>query len=428
MNEAGLLAADERDAITGLPCRAVALARLGEWLACGAPVHALLVGLKRLDTVNLAYGKAGGNVLLVEVASRIRHFAQEELGGEVMVARGEAGTFLVIATEPCSRDHWQLFATQLLAILARPIVVAGAQVRLTPRAALLRATAQDDAAETLLIGLDEVLARLFAKSAYRLAWVDGAAVRGSRRSAALEADLLHALERGEIEVLYQPQVACADGRVLGAEALARWNHSQLGRIGASGLFAIAERADQQVPLTAHIAARALSDAATWPASLRLSLNVTPDDLADPDFARRLAAMIGSSGFPADRLTIEVTEQVLVSDVDQAARVLGPLHDKGVAVALDDFGAGFCNFRYLRLLPLDYLKLDRSMIEGAAGDPRDRAVLRGIVAMATALGLKVIAEGIETDDQRRLVEEEGCHSWQGFLKAPPLEPAAFADLV
>lgn len=420
-------AADDRDAVTGLPDRDLAAGRLGDWLARGEPVHALLVGLKRLDTVMLAYGTTGGDMLLGEVAARIRHFAQDELGGEAIVARGAAGTFLVLAARACSREHWQHFATQLLAILARPVVIAGAQLRLTPRAALLRATAEDSGAEAVLDGLEEALGKLSAQSAQRLIWADGAALRDRGRAAELDADLLHAFERGEIEVLYQPQVACDDGRLLGAEALARWNHPELGRIGASALFAIAERADQQAALATHIAARALSDARAWPALLRLSLNVTPGELADSEFARRLSAMIGSSGFSPERLTLEVTEQVLVSDVALAAQVLAGLHDQGVAVALDDFGAGFCNFRYLRLLPLDYLKLDRSMIEDAAGDVRDRAVLRAIVAMANALDLKVVAEGIESEGQRRLVEDEGCHSWQGFLKAPPLTAVQFAAL-
>lgn len=418
---------DDRDTITGLPSRERAHARLGNWLARGEPVHAVLVGLKRLDAVNLAYGTAGGDAVLAELAARIRRCAADELTGPFIVTRGAGSSFLVLAAQACSREHWQLFATQLLTVLAFPTTIAGVPLRLTPRAALLRAgTAGDDPA-ALFARLAEALEPLLAHGSRRLVWADGAAVRGERTAAALEADLLHALAGAQIEVLYQPQIACAGGHLLGAEALARWNHPDLGRIGAGVLFAIAERADQLGPLARHIAARAMADARHWPESLRLSLNVTPGELADPDFAPHVLDLIASSGFDAGRLTLEVTEQVLVSDVAQAAQVLDLLHAAQVRIALDDFGAGFCNFRYLKLLPLDYLKLDRSMIEGAADDPRDRAVLRGIVAMATALGLKVIAEGVEREDQRRLIEEEGCYSWQGFLKATPLCATDFAAL-
>jgi EAL domain-containing protein (putative c-di-GMP-specific phosphodiesterase class I) len=129
--------------------------------------------------------------------------------------------------------------------------------------------------------------------------------------------------------------------------------------------------------------------------------------------------VRESGFAPDRLTLEVIEQALLNDVRQAADTLGRLSAEGVRVALDDFGAGFCNFRYLKLLPLNYLKLDRSMIDGIATDPRDLAVLRAIVAMARALGLEVIAEGVESEAQRLRIAEEGCAFYQGFLRSQPV---------
>ena len=141
----------------------------------------------------------------------------------------------------------------------------------------------------------------------------------------------------------------------------------------------------------------------------------------------LAGLVSASGFPAGQLTLEVTEQVLLSDIQQAAQTLRALAGQGVRIALDDFGAGFCNFRYLKLLPLDYLKLDRSMIDGVVGDPRDLAVLRAIIAMAGALDLQVIAEGVESAAQRELVTSEGCAFYQGFLRAQPLSADEFAAL-
>jgi EAL domain-containing protein (putative c-di-GMP-specific phosphodiesterase class I) len=235
----------------------------------------------------------------------------------------------------------------------------------------------------------------------------------------LEADLLRALDRREIEVLFQPQFSCGTGAVIGAEALARWRHPSLGEIGARDLFAIAERAALVAPLSRHVVARALEDAATWPDSLTLSLNITPEELGDPRFAADFAALIGQSVIPPQRLMLEITEDLLLRNLAQAASALRALRGLGFRTALDDFGAGFCNFRYLRELPLDALKLDKAMAEGVPGDATALAVLRAIVALGKALGLAVYAEGIEDEIQRAAITAEGCDVWQGFLRAQPM---------
>lgn len=413
------------DALTGLPGRDAARARLADWLERGEPVHGLLIGLRRFDAVNLAYGNAAGDAALAEVAARIRHFAHSELEGAWIAARGGGGQFLLMTTEPCSRERWQMVSAQLLDRLALPITVGGNTLRLSPRGALLRSLGGEEV-DSLLDRLGQTLASLMAAQGKRLSWADGEAVRAGRSAAQLESDLLHALDRGEIEVVYQPQWSCTDDSLSGAEALARWNHPRLGRIGAGALFAIAERADHITQLSRHIAQTALAGAKDWPEHLRLSLNVTPNDLAQGDFAQEFAALVAASGFPAGRLTLEVTEQVLLADVAHAALALENLTAQGMRTALDDFGAGFCNFRYLKLLPLHYLKLDRSMIEGA-DDPRDLAVLRAILAMAGALDLAVIAEGVESEAQRVLAASEGCAFYQGFLRAQPMGAAEFLEL-
>lgn len=407
-----------RDPLTGLMDRDAAQARLAEWLAAGAQVHAILIGLRRFDAVNLAYGAATGDAALAATAGRLNHFAADELPPGWLLARSGGGMFLLLSNAPCSREAWQLLAGQLLDRLSRPIATPGGTMRLSPRAALLRGLT-DESADSMLDRLAQTLAGLVGQPGKRIAWADGEAIRAGRSAAQLEADLLKALDTGEIEVLFQPQYTCADDRLIGAEALARWNHPTLGRIGAGGLFAIAERTDHVPQLSRHIAWLAMTAAARWPGDVRLSLNVTPNDLAASDFVAAFEALLAETRFPAWRLTLEITEQVLLADVTTAAAAFGKLTRRGIRFALDDFGAGFCNFRYLKLLPLDYLKLDRSMIDGVAADPRDLAVLRAIIAMARALDLQVIAEGVESEAQRLLVAAEGCKFYQGFLRSPPL---------
>jgi EAL domain-containing protein (putative c-di-GMP-specific phosphodiesterase class I) len=241
------------------------------------------------------------------------------------------------------------------------------------------------------------------------------------------AALVAALDSGAIEVLFQPQYAAVRGALIGAEALVRWNCGDHTVIGGATLFEVAERGGLAGRLSRHVAGVALAAAAGWRDDLQLSLNVTAADLAEANFANMIAAAVAAADFPPERLTLEITEQVLVADLDRSAERLRQLADLGMRIALDDFGAGFCNFGYLKRLPLHYLKLDRSMVEGVDESPRDLAVLRGIISMAVALELDVVAEGVERESQRATIEREGCTAWQGFLGAKPMSANEFVDL-
>lgn len=242
------------------------------------------------------------------------------------------------------------------------------------------------------------------------------------------ATLARAIGQGEIEVLLQPQYACEDGAVVGAESLVRWQHPDHGMLAGDRVFALAQQAGLAAELARHVHRVAMQAASHWPEHVRLSLNATAVDLADAGFPALLQSCLAETGLPPARLTLEITEQALLEGLENAARMLSALTDRGIAIALDDFGAGFCNFRYLKVLPLAALKLDRSMVEGITTDRRDLAVFRAIMAMARALDLRVIAEGIETEAQRAAVCREGCDRWQGFLGAAPLTTAAFAELI
>lgn len=420
-----------RDALTGLLSAAQAQLRLREWLTHAevrgevAPVHAMLLGLRRFDTVNLAFGQRAGDSALVEVASRIVHFAADEFDRDWFAARLGGGNFLVALNEACSRERWEWLAETLANSIAHPISNVGGlgKVRLSPRVALIRVMPEEES-DGVFDRLARTLARLDNKTGRRVLWSDGEIARSGRSAAQIEADLLGAIDRDEIEIVFQPQFTASDSRVIGGEALARWQHPQLGRLGAGTLFAIAERTDHVAQLSHHIAKRALAAAAPWDKRLRLSLNVTAADLALGSFAEDIAGAMLDAGFPPERLTLEIVEQTLVGDLERSSKLLGKLVDLGIKVALDDFGAGFCNFRYLKLLPIHYLKLDRSMVDDIESDPRDLAVLRAIIAMAKALGLEVLAEGIEREDQRALIAAEACDYYQGFLGAKPMSSAEF----
>ena len=255
--------------------------------------------------------------------------------------------------------------------------------------------------------------------------------RRARSVAALARDLPQALADNELDVLFQPQVEIASGRIVGVEALARWQHPRLGEVGAEALFAAADRAGRAVEVSALLQTQALNAAAAWPemlAGLRLSINVTPADIAGEGFVDRMIARVASSGFAFDRLTLEVTEGALVEELGDAARALSMLREAGCRIAIDDFGTGYSSLSYLNTLPLDYLKLDKRMTHDIVGSARERVVVRGVIAMAHSLGLAVIAEGVETEAQRALLAAERCGLYQGYLCARPIGSEALAALV
>ncbi|MBB4613888.1 GGDEF domain-containing phosphodiesterase [Novosphingobium taihuense] len=416
---------DVRDNLTGLP----GMAGAASWFARHQTeyVHAMLIGLHRFRTVNLAYGHAGGDSVLAEIARRIADFTAEELEADALVARVGGGEFLVASSGAISRERWQWLAEALTRHISRSLPMRGDELHLVPRTALLRGLPGEDGA-ALIDRLDQALGTLQQQTGRRLLWADGSHRARGRSAARLEADLIGAMARDEIGLVFQPQYAVAGGLLVGVEALARWDHPQLGRMGAETLFAIAERGDHVTQLSRHIARKALSIAAAWQEQLALSLNVTAEDLANDRFAMDFTDLLEAMGFSPARLTLEVTEHALVADFARSSEALAELAGLGVRIALDDFGTGYANFRTLKALPLDTIKLDASLLRDVDTDNRDRAILTAIVAMARALGLKLVCEGVERESQLAVLAEEGCDTFQGFLRSGPVGADEIAALI
>jgi EAL domain-containing protein (putative c-di-GMP-specific phosphodiesterase class I) len=286
-----------------------------------------------------------------------------------------------------------------------------------------------DNAASLLRRASEALADARASDSATVRTADSGGDEASLDALAVE--LHFAIERGEIDILFQPQVSVSTGAMIGVEALARWEHPALGMIGADMLFAAAGRADLDIGLSDHIQRLVLERAAAWPAvlhGLRLSLNLTAADIARPGFADLFLDRVDASGFPRGRLTVEIVESGLIEDLGVAAALLATLRSAGLRVAIDDFGTGYSSLAYLKSLPLDYLKIDKKLAQDITGTTRDRVVVRGVIDMARSLGLVVIAEGVETQAQLDLLAKEGCQIYQGFLYSEPVSGEALAALV
>lgn len=427
----------DRDFMTGLASRQGALGWIGAALHEKERVMLFLIGLSGFDRVNAGYGRMVGDAMLGRVAVRLSRIAETIGGKHALVARIAGAEFVVALRaetaldERTLLDRASLIAPQLLSHIDRPFNAGDHLIRLTARGGIA-VSQREDSAEAILRRASSALAdarRSGAQGGVRVRVADGQSV--ALHHERIDSDLRLALDRDEIQLLFQPQYAMADDAIIGVEALARWRHPVHGEIGAGALFAIAERSDFLVPLSDHIHARALAEAARWPETLghlRLAVNVTAADIAQPEFVDTILEQVDHAGIARGRVTLEITESGLIENIGGAARLLTRLRSEGLAVAIDDFGTGYSSLAYLKSLPLDYLKIDSSIAQDIVGSQRDRIIVRAIIDMARSLGLHVVAEGVETEQQLALLARAGCGAYQGFLRSPPLEVRALIQLV
>jgi diguanylate cyclase (GGDEF)-like protein len=426
-------AEDSKDLLTGAADGRAARAWIEHRLSEGGndtpPVIVLLLSLSRFDAINSAFGRASGDAVLQAAARRIERQAQGEDGSR-LVARLAGAEFALLLAAPASVADARHIAGRLVEALGRPFVSGDQAITVGCRIGIAMALPGDSAA-SLLRRASTALAEAKGQDGAPVSLIDADSERASVHGDRLEVDLRRALDAGQIQLLFQPQVAIATGEIVGVEALARWRHPAYGPLGAATLFGVAERSDYLVELSGHVQKKALAAAAAWPEplrGLRLAVNVTAQDIQRPGFAAQFLTDLAQSGLDPARVTVEVTESGLMADLPAAAALLAELRRGGLQIAIDDFGTGYSSLAYLKALPLDYLKLDKRLCEDIAGSPRDRVVVESVIGMATSLGLQVVAEGVETEEQLALLAEAGCAIYQGYLCAPPLTAERLAQRI
>ena len=416
------------DPLTQLPNRRLLLNRLHQAKAASARSGhrgaLLFIDLDNFKTLNDTLGHDKGDLLLQQVAQRLVTCVRE---GDTVARIG--GDEFVVLVEGLNENPDQAgtrtesVGEKILATLNQPYLLAGHEYRGTPSIGITLFSGHQTTIDELLKQAD--LAMYQSKKAGRntLRFFDQAMQALVTHHAALEADLREAVRQQQFTLYYQPQVV-GDGRLTGAEALLRWQHPQRGLVSPAEFIPLSEETGLILPLGHWVLETACAQLVTWAAEpntahLFVAVNVSAKQLHQADFVDQVLAVLGRTGANPHRLKLELTESVLVSNVEDSIAKMAALKAHGVGFSLDDFGTGYSSLSYLKRLPLDQLKIDQSFVRDILIDPNDAAIAKMVLALADSLGLTVIAEGVEIEAQRDFLARLGCHGYQGYLSSRPM---------
>ena len=412
-----------RDPVTGLPNRTLFLQRLDQAISradSGQPVYVLFLDLDRFKLVNESLGHAAGDQLLHQVGRRLRAC----LRGNDFLARFGGDEFAVLVTG-CEDATVRRIGDRLLAATQSPYLVAGSEIVVGGSIGMAGGTGAD--LGDLLRDADTAMYRAKTTGGGRLVIFEQSMRTSLVQRVGLESDLRRAVDNaGELFVVYQPIVRLSDGAVHAAEALVRWQHPTRGVVSPVDFIPLAEETGLIVSIGRLVLAAACAQAATWPEGVDggaapVSVNLSARQLLDPNLVADVRNILADTGIGPERLILEITESTLISDTSTVLDRLQQLRQLGIRLAVDDFGTGYSSLAYLRMFPVNFLKIDRSFVEGAAAGWQGEEFLRTIVRLAQTLSMTAIGEGIETAEQLRVLQRTGCELGQGFLYARPLAP-------
>ena len=416
------------DALTGLPNRRALMSELAQAVArsarSGDPVSLLLLDLDRFKPVNDLYGHVAGDRLLQVVAQRLRQCVR---AGE-FVARLGGDEFAVIVSHGKDDAGAAAGAAKRLSdFLCQTVSLGFAEVQIGVSSGIATFPSDADDVETLMRRADVALYRAKDGGRGRCQLFDAQMDAEIRERAAIESDLRKAIATAGIVPHYQPLVDLRSGRIVGFEALARWEHPQQGFIPPARFIPIAEESGLISDLGLLILRQGCRNALRWGPETILAVNISPIQLADNTLAEKMLSILQQEGLPARRLEVELTENALVSDLEAARAVLNRLKSEGVSICLDDFGAGYSSLRHLSAMPFDRVKIDRAFVQALdmAGDPLK--VIRAIVGLCTSLGMACTGEGAETAEHVALLRAAGCSLVQGWYFGMALAPDGAAKL-
>jgi diguanylate cyclase (GGDEF)-like protein/PAS domain S-box-containing protein len=418
------------DGLTDLPNRALFLDRLAQSLAkarrLDTGVAVLMLDLDRFKMISDRMELGGADQVLRSVAGRIRAMVR---GGDTLARYGGDQFALLLQYDARAEDAAKV-AQKLIERLAEPFEIDGQRLHLTTSIGVGLYPADGGEVGSLLRSADLALQRAkeLGGNGYQLC----TAAMNARAVArlALEGDLRRALERRELEVLYQPVVSFASGLTVGMEALVRWRHPQRGLVAPAQFIPLAEELRLVIPIGEWVLATACRQVKAWHAGplpgIRIAVNLSALHFQDSGLPRTVAATLREVGLDPGYLDLEITESAAMLNIEQTAVTLAALRRLGVRISMDDFGTGQASLGYLKRLSIDCLKIDRDFVADIDSGEAGQAIVTAIVDMAHGLGLTVIAEGVENEEQLRFLSSRGCDEYQGYLASKPMSAAAIRE--
>jgi diguanylate cyclase (GGDEF)-like protein/PAS domain S-box-containing protein len=419
------------DALTGLPNRSLLDDRCRHTLHVaqrhGQPVALLFLDLDHFKTVNDSLGHRVGDAVLMGLAKRLRAVVR----AQDTVARLGGDEFVLLLPET-DADGAAHVAQKILAAAQEPFEAYGHELTVTPSVGVALYPNDGATLDELSRAADAAMYR--AKEDGRNTWrfYTTELQAHSDRTLLLSNALRRALERKQLWLAYQPQMDLDSGRIVGAEALLRWDHPELGAVSPAEFIPIAESSGLIVSIGDWVFETAARQIAAWDRAglppLTLAVNVSSVQLRQSDLPQRVKRALERAGVGVERLEVELTEGAAMRDPQGAVSVMNALYEQGTELSIDDFGTGYSSLAYLKKFPVAKLKIDRSFVRDLMRDAGDRAIVHAIISMATSLGMRTVAEGVETEAQLAFLRERGCHAMQGFLLSRPLAGDAFAEFV
>jgi diguanylate cyclase (GGDEF)-like protein len=420
------------DSLTGLPNRemfnqllhfAIEAARRYE-----RQFAVLFIDLDRFKIINDSLGHEAGDALLIEIADRLRR----DLRSSDIVARLGGDEFVVILEQAADRGDIEAITRKLLLSVSEPVQLSGHECHTTASIGIAMFPADGSDVHTLTKNADMAmyLAKEDGKNDFR--FFTREVKMQSIERLTLETCLRHALERNEFSLHYQPKVDLATRQITGVEALLRWTHPERGMLPPAQFIPLAEETGLIVPIGRWVLKEACAQNMAWQRRglrpVSMAVNLSPRQFVDESLLQDIDEALAASGMSPVLLQLEVTESMVMRNVPRAIKVLDAVQSRGIRLAIDDFGTGYSSMSLMKQFPIDTIKIDRSFVRDLPDDTEDRAIAQAIISMGKALGMTVVAEGVETTEQEAFLRDNSCDEMQGFLFSRPIRPEQLADLL
>ena len=422
----------KHDVLTGLANRNLLRERLTEAIANaqrnGKPLWVVFVDVDRFKFVNDTLGHEAGDILLKVLASRLQSATHEA----DTVARLGGDEFVLIFPDQVDESSGQIILQSIMDSVAQPLTLQDHEFFLTCSIGVAKYPDDSNTAESLIKLADIAMYRAKEMGRNTIQFYTSAMIERTLDRLSIEADLRHALDRGEFVLHYQPQICLKHGRIVGMEVLLRWEHPVLGLISPARFIGLAEEMGLIIPIGAWVIRTACMQTKAWQlagfADLRVAVNLSPRQFTQKALAKSITDVLQETGLEPRFLELELTESMVMNDVDNAITILRTLKELGTPISIDDFGTGYSSLSYLRRFPIDVLKIDQSFVNELSVSSDAAAIVVAIISLAHSLRLRVIAEGVETAEQLEFLRAQGCDEVQGYYFSRPIAKDEFEALL